>query len=329
MAKKLLVIAALAVTVGAAFLVFRERLYSSSTSAGKGFVQTRGSRFVVDGRPFRFVGANVAVMYRDDDRERMPETIRRAAQAGIRVVRVWASGEGGPNDVRPVADFADWPRTHPFRWAPGQWNEEAFVHLDQVLAEAARNNLRVQLCLANWWRDTGGVTQYLRWSGLNGADDDKYPFGINVEKAMQFYTNETARKLYRAHVEKIATRRNTVTGVFYKDDPTIFGYELINEAQCLTGRWHERRSWITEMSSYLRSLDADHMIAPGEWGYRSAPERREWLADQAVANIDYCDVHHYPRTDTDVFVDSPKDINGFIENRVAAAYSIKKPLVFG
>src|SRR6266571_2177238 len=111
MVKRLLVIAVLAVTAGAALLVFRERLSSSSPSAGKGFVQTRGSRFVIDGRPFRFVGANVAVMYRDEDRKRMPETIRRAAQAGIRVVRVWASGEGGPNEVGgPVADQADWPR---------------------------------------------------------------------------------------------------------------------------------------------------------------------------------------------------------------------------
>src|SRR5712691_4516763 len=296
MAKKLLVIAALAVTVGAAFLVLRERLSSSSPSAGKGFVQTRGSRFVVDGRPFRFVGANVAVIYRDEDRKQMPETIRRAAQARIRVVRVWASGEGGPNDVRPVADFADWPRTHPFRWAPGQWNEEAFVHLDQVLAEAARNNLRVQVCLANWWRDTGGVTQYLRWAGIQDAADDKYRFGINSERAMLFYTNVETRRLYREHLERLATRRNTVTGVFYRDDPTIFGWELINEAQAVTSRWDERR---------------------------------EWLADHHLPSIDYCDVHNYPRDDLDSFVDSPTALREFIDNRAASAFSIKKPLVFG
>jgi len=326
MDRKRLFFAALALIAGAAVLL----AISNWRDRGRpGFVQARAGRFVVDGRPFRFVGANVAVMYRDDDRARMPETLKQAAQLGIKVVRVWASGEGGPSDVKPIADFNDWPRTHSFRNKPDEWNEAEFAFLDQVLAEAARNNLRVQLCLVNWWRDTGGVTQYLRWSGVNGADDDKYPFGINVEKAMQFYTNETARKLYRAHVERIATRRNTVTGILYRDDPAIFGYELINEGQCLTGRWNERRSWIAEMSSYLRSLDADHMIAPGAWGYRSAAERREWLADHAVANIDYCDVHHYPLSDTDVFVDSPKDINEFIANRVAAAYSIKKPLVFG
>ena len=113
-----------------------------------GFVQTLGGKFVIDRRPFRFVGANVAVMYRDEDRARMPETLQQTARAGIKVVRVWAFGEGGPNDVKPIGtDFNDWPRTHSFRNKPGEWNEAEFVFLDQVLAEAARNNLRVQLCL--------------------------------------------------------------------------------------------------------------------------------------------------------------------------------------
>ena len=293
------------------------------------FVQARGPRFAIDRKPLRFVGANVAVMYRHEDRARMPETLRQAAQTGIKVVRVWASGEGGPNDVRPIADFKDWPRTHSFRYKPHEWNEDEFVFLDRVIAEAARNGLLVQLCLANWWRDTGGVTQYLRWAGIEGADDDKQPDGINKERAMQFYTNETARRLYREHIEKIATRRNTLTGVMYRDDPAIFGYELMNEAQCVTGRWEERRAWLAEMSAYLKSLDPDHMIAPGDWGYRSAAERREWIKDHALPNIDYCDVHIYPRDDHDSFVDSPKALNEFIENRVAAAASINKPLVFG
>ena len=230
---------------------------------------------------------------------------------------------------KPIGDFNDWPRTHSFRPAPDQWNEAQFVFLDRVLVEAARRGVRVQLCLSNWWRDTGGVTQYLRWAGVQGADDDKYRVGINNEKAMLFYSNETARRLYREHVEKIVTRRNSISGVRYRDDPTIFGYELMNEAQCLTGRWAERRAWVAEMSSYLKSLDPDHLITPGEWGYRSAAERKEWLLDHALPAIDYCDVHNYPRDDGDSAVDSPQALGEFIDNRVAAAYSLKKPLVLG
>ena len=329
MTKRLLLIAALAVVVSAAFLFFRRPSRPDAARSNRGFVSTDGSRFVIDGEAFRFVGANVAVMYRDEDREAMPETLRRASQAGMRVVRVWASGEGGPNDVGPLADFADWPRTHPFRWAPGQWNEEAFVHLDKVLVEAQRNNLRVQLCLTNWWRDTGGVTQYLRWAGINDADDVQFPFGINPSRAMLFYTNETTRRLYREHLEKLVTRRNTVTGVVYRDDPTIFGWELVNEAQAVTSRWSERRAWVSEMSSYLKSLDPNHLVTPGEWGYRTAAERREWLLDHRLPTIDYCDVHNYPREDADVYVDSPQALRPFIQNRAAAALSLNKPLVMG
>ena len=329
MNKKLLLFAALVLVVSAAALFLVASPNVASTGAKDQFVRQRGGRFFVGQKPFRFVGANVAVMYRDEDRERMPETLRQAAQVGIRVVRVWAFGEGGPNDVKPVADFEDWPRHHSFRLAPGQWNEDAFVHLDKVIAEAAKNKIYVQLCLANWWRDTGGVTQYLRWAGINDAADDSYKFGINNEKAILFYTNPETRRLYREHLEKLATRRNTITGVLYRDDPTIFGWELMNEAQVITGRWAERRAWFVEMSAYLKSLDPNHLIAPGAWGYRSSSERREWLADHAIPTIDYCDVHNYPRDDHDSFVNSPAALKEFIENRAAAAFSLRKPLVLG
>ena len=329
MNKKLLLVAAPLLVASAAVLFLVASPNATNSPSKDRFVRQRNGRFVIGQQPFRFVGANVAIMFRDEDREHMPETLRQAAQAGVKVVRVWAFGEGGPNDVQPVADFADWPRNHPFRFAPGVWNEEAFVHLDKVIAEAAKNNLYVQLCLTNWWRDTGGVTQYLHWAGINDAADDAYKFGINNEKAILFYSNPVTRRLYREHLEKLATRRNTITGVVYRDDPTIFGWELMNEAQAITGRWEERRAWFVEMSTYLKSLDPNHMIAPGAWGYRSAAERREWLADHALPTIDYCDVHNYPRDDRDSFVDSPTALKAFIENRAAAAFSIKKPLVFG
>ena len=329
MKSKLFIFAALIVVGSAAFLFLVASPNVATNSANDQFVRQRGGRFFVGQKPFRFVGANVALMYRDEDRASMPETLRQAAQAGIKVVRVWAFGEGGPNDVRPMKDFEDWPRHHSFRLAPGQWNEDAFVHLDKVIAEAAKNKIYVQLCLTNWWRDTGGVTQYLRWAGINDAADDSYNFGINNEKAILFYSNPETRRLYREHLEKLATRRNTITGVLYRDDPTIFGWELMNEAQAITGRWAERRAWFAEMSAYLKSLDPNHMIAPGAWGYRSSSERREWLADHAIPTIDYCDVHSYPRDDHDSFVDSPTALKEFIENRAAAAFSIKKPLVLG
>lgn len=330
MGKKPIFYAALVLVVGAAvFFVAQQR--GSNRAARRGFIGTRGATFVLDGRPFRFVGANISVMYRDEDRARMPETMQEAARQGLRVVRVWAHGEGGEDsNIKSVGgDREDWPRIHPFRFSPERWNEDEFVHLDRVIAEAARNNIRVQLTLVNWWRDTGGVTQYLRWAGITDAADDAKPYGINVERAMLFYTNETTRRLYREHVERIVSRRNTVTGTLYRDDPTIMGYELMNEAQSVTGRWAERRAWVSEMSAYIKSLDPDHLVTPGTWGYRTSWERREWLEEHRLPTIDYCDVHNYPRDDHDSFVDSPEALKEFIDNRAAASFSLKKPLMLG
>lgn len=327
MKKSYLLLAATALIAGAAILWFvPARRNHSARRDRPGFVQTNGPQFVVDRKPFRFVGANIDLMFQLSTRAHLDEMMQFAADKEFKVIRVWVSGEGGPDDVQP---FSKWKRDCWFRRKPDEWNEAEFVFLDRVIAEAAHHHIRVQLCLANWWRDTGGVTQYLRWAGIDGADDDRYPVGINVDKAMLFYTNVTARRLYREHLEKVATRRNTITGILYRDDPTIFAYELMNEAQCLTGRWGERRAWLAEMSAYLRSLDPDHLIAPGDWGYRSAAERREWLLDHQLPEIDYCDVHNYPRDDTDTFVDSPAALAQFIDNRSAAAFSIDKPLVIG
>ena len=236
----------------------------------------------------------------------MPETLREAARDGLGSCASGPSARAARTASGPSARQGDWPRKHRMRPEPGRWNEDSLAHLDRVIVEAGRNNLRVQLCLTNWWRDTGGVTQYLHWAGITDAADERHPFGINMERAMLFYTNETTRKLYREHVEKIVTRRNTVTGVLYRDDPTIFGWELMNEAQAPTGRWAERRAWVAEMSAYIKSLDPDHLVAPGTWGYRTSWERREWLEEHRLPTVDYCDVHNYPRDDHDSFVDSPQ-----------------------
>ena len=66
--------------------------------ARRGFVTAKGSRFLVDGRPFRFVGANVAVIYGNEERTFMPDTMREAARDGIQVVRIWAFGESDAED---------------------------------------------------------------------------------------------------------------------------------------------------------------------------------------------------------------------------------------
>jgi mannan endo-1,4-beta-mannosidase len=328
MIRKITTWAAFAILVGAAILLGAWRQGSvHSRKAPAGFVGADGHRFVLNGKPFRFAGANAAILF-GAEADDMPARVRAVANDDLRVLRVWASGESGPDDG-PGTGVAqnDWVRRNPFRRGPDDWNEAAFVHLDQIIAEAERNHLLVQLCLTNWWRDSGGVVRYLDWAGIKDARDDAQPFGINVERAMLFYSNPETRRLYREHVRRVVTRRNTVTGELYSEDPTILGYELMNEAQAVTGRWAERTAWMKEMSGLVRSMDPNHLISPGTWGYRTAAERRAWIDEQKLPDIDYCDVHVYPRDDTDSFVGTPAALGDFLDNRVAAALQAGKPLV--
>ena len=149
MGRKQLLLAASALLAGAAVLFAVASWRSSKRHGRTGFVQTNGARFEIDGKPFRFVGANVDLLFRQDTRDHFEDIMHVAANNGISVVRVWVSGEGGPEDVQPFKGKRD-------RWlrrTPEQWNEQELLALDHVLDQAARKGIRVQLCLANWWRE--------------------------------------------------------------------------------------------------------------------------------------------------------------------------------
>lgn len=65
------------------------------------------------------------------------------------------------------------------------------------------------------------------------------------------------------------TRKNTITGITYRDDPTIFALELANEPRCNDGYEVSVglkpgtiiRAWVAEMAAYIRSLDPNHMVS--------------------------------------------------------------------
>jgi len=177
------------------------------------FVRVDGSRFTVGGAPFAFVGANLEVMLGEATRARAESTIAAAAADGLTVGRVWALGEGD-------AQSKPWAQKHQlFRVAPDRWIDDAPVQLDRVLATARAHGLRVIVTLANYWDDYGGIRQYLAWAGLPSDG-----FGARD----RFFSDERPRAFYRAHVERLLTRTNAITGVAYVDDPTIFAWELMN-----------------------------------------------------------------------------------------------------
>ena len=55
-----------------------------------------------------------------------------------------------------------------------------------------------------------------------------------VERHALFFTDADAKRIYKENVKFAVTRKNSVNGRVYKDDPTIFAWGLLNEPRCET-----------------------------------------------------------------------------------------------
>jgi len=303
--------------LGAAGLIIvavpRARAAPVAPSTSPRFVGVRSTSFVVDGKPFRFLGANAAVMHGPTERRGYRRTLAAVRADGLTVVRVWALGEG------PVKTSRWFRRWHLFRAGPKGWISTAPRHLDKVLVEARRLGLRVILTLANNWSAYGGVPQYLRWARL----------GTATYGAMdRFFTDARTRRWYRQHVVRLVNRRSTVTGLRYGDDPTIMAWELFNESSVTTGGFASRRKVIRRVAGLIRTHAPDQLVSAGVTGYATLARRAEWLKVCRLREVDFCDAHLYPEETWRLR--HPRDLDETIDDRVQLAHHVaRKPILFG
>jgi mannan endo-1,4-beta-mannosidase len=287
----------------------------TAPASAQSFVTVDGTHFVSEGRAFHVIGANVAVMHGDAQRSAYRETLAAAAADHLNVVRVWALGE------YPSGSSA---RSAAFRIGPDGWVEESYAQLDRVLAEARRSNLRVVIVLANRWGDHGGVPQYLQWAGH--LSPGRHPTSLAMSA---FWACESCEARYREHVRRIVTRVNAETGVRYADDPTIFAWELINEAEAAGVVGEDGMlGWIDRQAAFVRELDGNHLVSAGHLGYASLRDRSLWARVCSLPGISYCDSHAYPLREGRLR--SARSLSRWIDDRAHVAHDVAhKPLLFG
>lgn len=211
--------------------------------AGLSLVERRGDALWVDGRPARFVGGNAYHLLealRHGERAAVVEVMDEAAAMGMGVLRVWAF------DTRPRQGL---------HRGPGRVDEAGLEALDALLELARARGLRLLLTLANYWPDYGGIDQYAAWAGESpGA------------AALR---SEAARGYFGEWIEAVVGRRSALSGLEYRDDPVIFGWELVNELRCdgegcaaaLT------EDFLLDAASRVRALDGRHLLGAGDEGF--------------------------------------------------------------
>ncbi|WP_433303701.1 cellulase family glycosylhydrolase [Actinoplanes sp. CA-030573] len=277
-------------------------LAGPAAAAQPAFVTRVGSTLKLDGKPFRFGGTNNYYLFYKS-RAMVDDVFADARTAGFDVLRTWAFGlignADGSNSVAPAPDgvyFQYWDGEKPaFNDGP-----DGLERLDYVIDAARRHGQRLVLPLTNNWSDFGGIDQYVRWRGAAYHDD--------------FYTDPVIKGWYRDYLSHVLNRVNTITGVRYKDDPTIMTWELGNEPRCkgsgvyppsghcttatLTG-------WAGEMTSYLKSLDRNHLVSVGDEGFFcDGPDAPDWIdncgegvdsiALASLPSVDVMSYHLYP-----------------------------------
>ncbi len=264
------------------------------------------ANFEVDGEPFCFAGSNnYYPIFKP--RPVVDDLYEAAVALDFRVMRIWGMMDRGSLDGSvPNADpdggdkqgvyFQYWD---PAKKAPA-YNDgpDGLERLDYALAKAAELNLKIIVVLINNWRAFGGVDQYLMWYGRDKHDE--------------FFTAPEVKQAYKDWVAHVVTRRNTINGRLYKDDPAVFSWELANEPRMKGGNSFDRGTgwttstltdWADEMSKYIKSLDQNHMVSVGDegflngggdhWAYK-ANDGVDNEALTALAGVDFQTFHSYP-----------------------------------
>jgi mannan endo-1,4-beta-mannosidase len=300
----------------------------ASAAAPTGFVTRVGSDLKLNGKPFKFYGSNnYYLMYKS--RPMVDDVFADAQAAGFTVLRTWGWLDQNPSDgvvfqtwdpalLRPV--YNDGP--------------DGLERLDYVLYRARQAGVKLVIPFTNNWGDFGGMDQYVRWAGKAYHDD--------------FYRDAQIRGWYKDWISHVLNRVNTLTGVAYKDDPTVMTWELANEPRCQgsgafpasdqCGKAHPETitNWADEMTRFIKSIDHHHLASVGEEGFTCAnPDSDDWntncgpgtdsAALTALPAVDVMSFHLYP----DGWGTTPAWGTQWIKDHIAVARRLHKASMLG
>lgn len=216
-----------------------------------------------------------------------------AKSLGLTVIRTWAFCAGASHDG------------YCFQPNPYEYHEPTFKKLDYIIASAGQKGIKLILPLGNNWGEFGGIPQYLRWFNLYNHDD--------------FYRDQRVKDVYKAYIAHVINRVNTITGVPYKDDPTILAWELMNEPRSYD--LPNFYLWVDEMARYIRDLDPNHLRSTGSEGEIATPVFETHKSEA----IDFVSFHLYP----DWWGFSQERSIQYIRDHAKIARDLGKPVFFG
>jgi mannan endo-1,4-beta-mannosidase len=275
-----------------------------ATAAASPFVTTAGTRFLLDDRPFYVAGTNNHYLGWGT-RAEVDQVLESAATSGYNVVRgIMHSVKGSPDGVtkRHVwnpASTADSSNmgvhgTHLAYWDPARntyaFNDSTVDGLgrwDYVIYKAGQLGLKLNIAMLDFWQWAGGAQQVSSWyvDDYDGArDPQRYTFFFQDPRAKRFYRDWTAHVLDRV---------NSLTGVRYRDDPTVFAWDLMNEPEVSSVALAQ--SWMQEMATHVKARGARQLVGTGSEGFYGGQAGSDPDTEPVnVPAVDFQTWHTYP-----------------------------------
>jgi hypothetical protein len=236
------------------------------------FITRQGDKLFDGEQEFRFVSFNIPNLHQvEDDLSPNKETawgwptefeitdaLESIRQLGGQVVRTYVL-----TVKRAGSDMGDYVYVK----GPGEFNEEAFQVLDRVLKIARDKGIRVIVPFVDQWWWMGGRAEYAAFRGKQPDD---------------FWTEEQVIADFEETIRYVLNRKNTLTGIAYKDDPTILGWETGNEIK-------PPQEWTRRIAAFIKGIDDKHLVIDGN--------SLQGISDEQLAdpNTDVLTTHHYPQ----------------------------------
>lgn len=275
--------------------VFAVSLLFSCTPSAQ-FVSVQDGRFQGVSTPY-YVGTNLwyggvlANPGKGGDRERLCLELDKLKSMGVTNLRVLVGADGEDGVLSRVEPT--------LQKEPGVYNEDVFVGLDYLLNELALRDMKAVLYVNNSWEWSGGYGVYLEWAGHGKALIPAQVGYVNfMNWVSQFVTDKKAKELFAQHLTNVVNRVNTVNGKPYKEDPTIFSWQIGNEPRCFSDDKKVQDAfveWIWDSAKLIKSLDSNHMVSTGSegaWGCQESYELFERI--HSCPDIDYFTIHIWP-----------------------------------
>jgi mannan endo-1,4-beta-mannosidase len=134
--------------------------------------------------------------------------------------------------------------------ALGQFNADAFEHVDYALASARVHGIKIIATIVGDDALEGGTgCVYLRWRGISQPD-------CSLINMAPFWTDPTVIGDVEAHIATLLDHVNVYTHVAYKNDPTILGWDLLNGGGSPV-------AWTRQIVDFVRGIDSHHLILSG------------------------------------------------------------------